>query len=301
MHGPAPKNWEPVARDVDHVDVTGFGGDALLQNASAFIDQGEDQALDDFFIGDFSKGQAMLRAMVVQELLHQGGMHRISFSACVIVPTGASFLPKATQVADQVNHGAVLHVRCFLVAPFSDGPPNVVARQVAHLERSHGKPEAFNGLIDLFGRAALFKQKTSLPGVLLDHSVADETIANAGDHSDFFDFFGDRHHRGQDFLGRFSGAHHLKQFHHVGRREEMHSHDVCRALGERSDGVDVQGGGVGCQNGTRFCTRIQGFEDVFFDLHVFKNRFDDQVARRQVLKLQRAAQVLEHGLKLVRL
>src|SRR5687768_7459191 len=47
-HRAAAMHREAVSREVDHVDVGGAQCDALLENARALVDQGEQQPVDDF-------------------------------------------------------------------------------------------------------------------------------------------------------------------------------------------------------------------------------------------------------------
>ena len=60
QHGAAAVDREAVAGDVDHVDVAGAGGDALLEDARAFVDQRVHAALDDFLVADLARRDAQL-------------------------------------------------------------------------------------------------------------------------------------------------------------------------------------------------------------------------------------------------
>src|SRR5450755_1299450 len=48
-HGAAAIGWEAVAVDVDDVDIHSAQGVSLFENAGAFVDQGVDAAIDNFF------------------------------------------------------------------------------------------------------------------------------------------------------------------------------------------------------------------------------------------------------------
>jgi hypothetical protein len=160
---------------------------------------------------------------------HFGVRDRVALAGHVVVPAGAGLLAETAFLAQQVGGLAVLHVGLFLVAALADGPADVVARQVAHAERAHGHAEFLHRLVHLRGRAAFVQQEAALAAVLLDHAVADEAVADAGDHGRLADLLGHGHHRGQHVLGRGIAPHHFQQLHHVGGAEEMQAHHVLRA------------------------------------------------------------------------
>src|SRR5690606_24679572 len=94
-----------------------------------------------------------------------------------------------------------------------------------------------------WGRAFV-EHEGRLPGVLLDHAVADEAIAYARYHPGLADRPGKPHHRGEDVLRRLLATHDLEQLHDVRRREEVHADDILGTTGEPGDPVDIEGRGV---------------------------------------------------------
>ena len=67
----------------------------------------------------------------------------------------------------------------------------------------------------------------------------------------------------------------------------MQADDVFRALGEAGDLVQVQGGGVGGENGAGFADFVQLFEHRLLYAHFFEHGFDDQIDIAQVVIGQR--------------
>ncbi len=185
------------------------------------VDQREHQALHDLLVGDLARLDAELLAVLGDHVLDQLGRDRVALAGLVVVPAGAGLLAEAAQLAQLVGAAAVLHVGPLGGAALADRPADVVAGQVAHAERAHGEAEPLDRLVHLLRRAALVQQEAGLAAVLLDHAVADEAVADAGDHRRLLDLLGDRHHGGQHVLAGLLAAHHLQQLHHVGRAEEV--------------------------------------------------------------------------------
>ena len=67
--------------------------------------------------------------------------------------------------------------------------------------------------------------------VARDHAVADEAVADAGDHGDLLDALGKRHGADQHVVRGRRAAHDLQQPHDVGRAEEVQADDVLRPRG----------------------------------------------------------------------
>src|SRR5258707_138403 len=154
VHGAAAPDGEAIAGQVDHVDIARLAGDAVFQDVGAFVDQGEDQALDDFLIGDLARGDAQLLAVGLDHLVDQLGRDGIALARLVVVPARAGLLAEAAQLAQLVGRAAVLHVGALDGAALADGPADVVAGQIAHAERAHGEAELLDGLVHLGGRGA---------------------------------------------------------------------------------------------------------------------------------------------------
>ena len=172
---------------------------------------------------------------------HLGVRDSIALASQVVVPAGAGFLAKAAFLAQQISSLAVLHAGFFNGSALADGPADVIAGQVAHAERTHGKTEFLNRPVHLLGGTALIKQETALPTILFDHAVANKTIADTRHNRGFAYFFGQCHHRGEHVFGGFFTAHHLQQLHHIGRAEEMQAHHVLRPGRKAGDLVHIKG------------------------------------------------------------
>ena len=290
IHRAAAPNGETVAHQIHHVDVAGFGRNAFFQNVRGLIDQRIDQALHDLFVRNLARCDAQCGAMVFNHLDDFGIRNGIAFASDIVIPARTGLLAKAAFFAQQISGLAVLHVGFFKVAALADGPTNIVARQVTHAERAHGKAKFFHRFVNLRRGATLVQQKATLAAILLDHAVANETITHARYHGGLLDLFRQRHHRGQHVLGRFLTAYHFKQLHHIGRAEEVHADHVLRALGERSNFVDIQGGGVGRQDRTRLHHPIKLLEHGLFHANFFKHGFNDHVRVFEVVVAQRGTQ-----------
>jgi hypothetical protein len=63
------------------------------------------------------------------------------------------------------------------------------------------KAELLDCLVHLLRRGAFVQQEAGLAAVLLDHAVADETIAHARDHGRLLDLLAHGHDGGQHVLG----------------------------------------------------------------------------------------------------
>jgi hypothetical protein len=58
----------------------------------------------------------------------------------------------------------------------------------------------------------------------------------------------------------------------------MHTDNVVRPVGRRGNLVNVEIGGVGGEDRTRLGDLVEFGKNAFFDLHVFINSLDDEVA-----------------------
>src|SRR4051812_42897158 len=103
-HRPAAVRRKAVARQVDHVDVGGAQGNALLEDVGAFADQRVDQALYDLFVGNFSFGNFYFRPVSVEELVDLRVRDRFAIAGFVLVETFAGLLAEAALLADAVGN-----------------------------------------------------------------------------------------------------------------------------------------------------------------------------------------------------
>ena len=217
---------------------------------------------------------------------HFGIRNRIALARYIVVPACAGLLAEAALFTQQVSRLAVLHVRLFLVATLANRPADVVTGQIAHTEGAHRHTEFLHGLVDLRGGAAFVQQETTLAAVLLDHAVADKAIAHARHHSRLLYLLGHAHHGSHHVLGGLGATHHFQQLHHIGWAEEVQAHHVFGALREGCNFVNVQGRGVGSQDGAGLHHTVQLLEYGFFDADFFKHSFDHQIGTSQVVVAQ---------------
>ena len=116
--------------------------------------------------------------MRLHHLHHFRVRNGVTFASDIVIPASAGFLTKTTFFAEQISRFAVLHVWFFEVPALTNGKTNVVARQITHAKRAHGKTKLFDSLVDLGGCTSFIEQKATLTAVLLNHAVADKAVAD---------------------------------------------------------------------------------------------------------------------------
>ncbi len=164
-------------------------------------------------------------------------------------------------------------------------PPNekadVVAGEIAYGERPHGKAEVLGNAVDLLGRGPFLQQELGLVRVELQHAVADEAVAVAGEHRDLPEALAELHHA-DDCLRRAARATHiLQQLHDIRWTEEMRAHDALWPGRGRGNRIDIQGRGVGREDGVRRGVGIELGENAALDLQVLERRLDNQIGACQ--------------------
>ena len=159
----------------------------------------------------------------------------------------------------------------------ADPPADIQARKVAHGIGPHGEAEFLDDGIDLLRRGALQEQAFRLGAAAGKHAVADEPVAIADHDRDFCQQLAGGDRGGDGLLRGFGAAHDFQQLHDIGGREEMHADDILRPGGGVADGVDIERGGVGGEQGAGFREPVEPAENLFFQLQVFEHRFDDDV------------------------
>jgi hypothetical protein len=119
--------------------------------------------------------------------------------------------------------------------------------------------------------------------VVLDHAVADEAVAHAGDHRHLPDLLGQLHGGGQHVLGGGGAAHHFQQLHDVGRAEEVQADHVLRPLREAAilstSSVEV----LVARIAPGLATASSFLNTCSFDAHLLEHRLDDEVGVLQVV------------------
>ena len=110
-------------------------------------------------------------------------------------------------------------------------------------------PNSCKRLVDLLRQGAGHDQIVRGGAVARHHAIADEAVADAGNHRDLADLLGQLHGGRQHVLRRLGAAHDFEQAHDIGGTEEMQADHILRTLGERRDLIEIQRRGVGGENG----------------------------------------------------
>ena len=152
--------------------------------------------MHNFFIRNFAGANAFSGAVFFNHLDHQGTWNGIALTSLVVVPACTCLLTVAAHLAQEIGRFAVLHAWALDISAFANGPTNVVACQISHSERTHGKTKFFNGLVDLSRCTTFFNEEASLSAVLLNHAVANEAIAHARHDRSFLDLLAQCHDSG---------------------------------------------------------------------------------------------------------
>src|SRR5215468_1446857 len=275
-----------VAVHVHHIDVRGADRDPFLENACAFVDEWVQQAFENLLIWNRAPADAEL----ARDLLDEGGYLRIddARTPLVAVETLAALLPQPAAGHDALEDRRPALIRRQLAA-LANEEAHIVAGQIAHGERPHGKAECLHHPVDLFGRGALLQQELRLTAVEHEHAVADEAIAVAGEHRNLAERPAERHHGGDRLCRAMPPAHVLEELHDIRRAEEVRADHLVGAGGARSDHVDVESRGVGRENRARSSHLVELGKYPALRCEVFEHRFDDDVRLAQRLIVAHAA------------
>ena len=254
----------------------GAGGDVLFEDLGAFVDQGQQAALEDFLRAD---GAARV-AEALGLALHQGVHFRVVLGLAAARRVGvvalAGLLAEAAEFAQAVVDLHLGHVLA-LAGQFAGAPFQVDADHVVHAERAHGEAEALQGGVHLVRVGAFEEHAARLEHVGVEHAVADEAVAVAGHHADLADALAQGQGGVEHGRGGAGAAHDLQQLHDVRRAEEVQAEHVLRALGDSGDGVDVQCRGVAGEDGALLHGAVEGAEDLLLEFEVLVHRLDHQI------------------------
>lgn len=198
-----------------------------------------------------------------------------------------------------MNADVAFLVRAIGCHPFAVGPADVQTCQIADLERPHRETEVFQRRVDLFGAGAIFHQVTGGLAVVGEDTVSDEPVAHARAHTDLFHLLGQREPRGHNLWRRFVRHHDFQQPHDVGRAEEVQADHILGALRDRGNLVNVEIGGVRGKDRALFAYAVEIGEDVLLHVHIFENRFDNEVHVTKVVHVRRRGETREGGLHLL--
>ena len=124
---------------------------------------------------------------------HQSTWNGVALTCLVVVPACTGFLTEAAHLAQEVGCFAVLHAWTLNIAALANSPTNVVACQITHAERTHGKTKFFYGLVNLRWRATFFNEEACLTAVLFNHAVTNKAIADARNHRSFLNLLAQCH------------------------------------------------------------------------------------------------------------
>ena len=103
-HGTALRGGEAVAVQVDSVDVGATGGDTLVEDLRALVDQRQQATLEDFLVGEIAPRVAQRLGNPEHQGIHLGIVLRLAAARRVAVVTGTALLAEAAQLAKAVVH-----------------------------------------------------------------------------------------------------------------------------------------------------------------------------------------------------
>ena len=117
------------------------------------------------------------------------------------------------------------------------------------------------------GSGARHQQLVRGLAVAGDHAVADEAVADPGDHGDLADLLGERPCAvASTSSAVVAAAHDLEQAHDVRGAEEVQADHILRTAGEGGDRVEVERRGVGGEDGARAHDGVELLEHLLLDL-----------------------------------
>ena len=282
-HGAAGDFRKAVAVDVDNVDVAGANGDLVFEDASAFVHEGEDAAIEHLFVIDGRAGDAQLRARFLDDFHHL--RVRLAGAAAFLVDVEApiGLLPEALEFAELIGHArGDRHLLGLEPGELAGPPAKIETYEIVHLEGAHGHTEAADDLVDLVGRSALENHFPSLARVAAEHAVADEARGVAREHGDLAENLPEGHGGGNGGGGGLLAPDHFQKAHHVCRTEEVQADDVFGTGGHGSHGIHVKARGVRRDNGAGLTHLLEFLEDFLFHIEVFVNRFHHHVGLAEV-------------------
>src|SRR5580700_5079333 len=199
-HGSAAMGREAVAVEIDNVNVDGAQGVTFFENAGAFIDQRVDAAIDDFFLGNFSLGNASFDRPFSYQLGDFGIKNGVAVFV-ILVPASTGFLAVTAHLAETVSSKSLAYSGLLQVAIFfADSPADIETREIADSERAHGHAEIVERGIDSLDTGALFQKKNGLADVRMEHAVPDKSAAVPYQDADLADFLRKLHAGGDDFF-----------------------------------------------------------------------------------------------------
>mmetsp|Transcript_59808 Transcript_59808/g.177263 ORF Transcript_59808/g.177263 Transcript_59808/m.177263 type:complete len:361 (+) Transcript_59808:367-1449(+) len=303
MHRPSPPRGKAVPVQINNVDVVGMRGDALLQYLEPLVDQRVQQPPHDLVRGELRSAGGSV-GVGGYELRHFGGGEgtaSLPYLGAVVVPSLHGLLTHPAQLGHHlVGEGGVPHPLGPVLPPrprldVVDQPllppnvvPDIIPREVAHGERSHGHSEIGQRPVHLahVRRASVLQHEYHLGRVGEQHSVADESVAIPHRRADLPHPFGHAPNNVEGGGGGVFRSDDLHQFHNVGGTEEVHTGaEGASGRAQRfGDQIDVEGGGVAQQQGVRTGDGVERGEDGLLHVHILEDGLHDQGAPRQIVE-----------------
>mmetsp|Transcript_73998 Transcript_73998/g.214351 ORF Transcript_73998/g.214351 Transcript_73998/m.214351 type:complete len:644 (-) Transcript_73998:445-2376(-) len=295
-HRAALRRRKAIAVEVHDVDVGRPLGKALAEDAEAFVDHREEQALLHLLVRDRS-GRDALR---LSDDIHLRDHLRVRLLVPALVdedpaPVSADALVRRLQaeavaLAEPIREVVRAHVRLRLLLHVPGSlpllPEELLTHQVAQAHRPHGHAEVLRDPLQLLHGSPLLKQGARLRGIGRDHTVPHEAIAISHKHRLLAQELPESHACGNSLVAGLRCPHILQQLHHVRRREEVRAHATARVLEYRRDLVDVQAARVRADQRVRLRVLVQGQEHLFLQGHDLRHSLYDEVTILEVLEGQ---------------
>mmetsp|Transcript_36347 Transcript_36347/g.90477 ORF Transcript_36347/g.90477 Transcript_36347/m.90477 type:complete len:244 (-) Transcript_36347:722-1453(-) len=238
VHRPALVPREAVTEEIDHINVRLALRDALFQDFEPLVDQGQQAAVHYLLLCNLPTDEVVLAAVPFNQRLHRGVVARL-LARAVVIPASLALLPQPFHLHQTVRNAACIPLRRPWVVP-PRHVPNVVPRQVTHLQRAHRHAEAAHCRVHLGGSAPFLKHEERLRHVPFQHPVANEAVAVAREHGFLLEALAQLHDRRDRVARRLLALDVLEEWHHVRGAEEVHPRHQLRPAGGRRDLVDVE-------------------------------------------------------------
>src|SRR5690606_40249598 len=180
-HRPAALSRETVAEPVYPVDILGAFGEALVQDARAFVDQCQDAALDDFLVTHLTRCVAGFFGHFTGHHVGFRIMDCLAATRLVAIETMATLLAEPLHFTQAVVQP---HNRLAAAQPgqLPRAPAQIHANHVIHAIRPHGHAKALQGLVHLPRSSAFQHHLTGLARIHGQHAVADAAVVVDSQH-----------------------------------------------------------------------------------------------------------------------
>ena len=290
-HRPAAITRESITRAPHHVDVAGALRDAFFEDADPLVEQREDAALEDFLrrCAGAARWPSSAARRARMPLRFRIVMAR-AIALLVAIEPLAGLLPQPPGGVQRRVRLVVSRVRRITMrvrAMHVDA--HVDARHVEHGENAHRHAELFEHRVHAARRRAFERQQQRLARVPFHHAIADEAVADSGEHRRLANAPWRAPWRcGSPSSERLLAAHHFEQRHHVRWREEVQADDVLRPLHRCRDFIDIQRRGVGGEQGAGFGDRIEFAKHPLLEIHALEHGLDDDVAGGEIAVVRRS-------------